>query len=64
MLFISCIYDGFKIYSREEGKLEEIHDFTEHKSIVYGVDIINKNEYIEISSCSFYDNLICYWHFK
>ena len=61
LLYISCIYDGFKVYAESQGKLEEIINFQEHKTIVYGVDVQNKGNRVDVVSCSFYDNLICFW---
>ena len=62
LFFISCIYDGFKVFRLDKNRnFEEVLDFTEHKSIVYGVDIDNLKDSVNVVSCSFYDNLICYW---
>ena len=32
-----------------------------HKTIVYGIDIKDKKDCVDILSCSFYDNLIMHW---
>lgn len=64
-LFVSCIYDGLNGYHIIEDNLtflENTFQFNEHNSIVYGIDYvrINDNKFL-FSSCSLYDNLICYW---
>jgi len=66
LFFVSCIYDGFKVYAKQENtyNLEEILDFPEHQAIVYGVDIKQNESSIDVVSCSFYDNLICSWNFS
>ena len=63
-LFISCVYDGFKILNIDNFSLElELNDL--HKSIVYGVDIkeIDSKSTL-INSCSFYDNSVILWKFN
>ena len=71
LIFMSSSYEGFNIYEIDND-LNMKHIFrmpvTEkedifHKTIVYGLDIINKNNKIDVLSCSFYDNLIMHWNF-
>jgi hypothetical protein len=64
ILFISCVYDGFKIFNMNNLNCElEISDL--HKSIVYGVET-RKLDYnsILINSCSFYDNSVILWKYS
>ena len=68
---MSSSYEGFNIYEIDNDlnmkhifrmPLTEKEDIF-HKTIVYGLDIINKNNKIDVLSCSFYDNLIIHWNF-
>ena len=75
LLFISSIYEGFNIWEiNKEKDYDMNHVFRLpltkdkdifHKSIVYGVDISQKEKdnSIDILSCSFYDNLMMYWNY-
>jgi diphthamide biosynthesis protein 7 len=71
-LLMSCIYEGFRIYEVQKGndlievmKMEISQDEdNKHGTIVYGVDCFQKEDCLNISSCSFYDNKILYWQFK
>ena len=77
LLFVSSIYEGFNIWEIETDNYDMKHllrlPLTKdkdifHKTIVYGVDINNniqeqKNNSVEILSCSFYDNLMMYWNY-
>jgi diphthamide biosynthesis protein 7 len=63
LLFLTCVYDGFKIFDYGKLKiLREINDL--HDSIVYGVDTKRINDDILVTSCSFYDNLTNLWIFN
>lgn len=71
---MSSIYEGLNIYefNTENYNLEMKYEFKEHETIVYGVDVclyshtsdsdIRYNKLI-VTSCSLYDNLICYWEY-
>ncbi len=60
LVFLTCVYDGFKIFNLDNNKIaKDIKDL--HSSIVYGVDTKIIEEGILITSCSFYDNLVNLW---
>ena len=75
LLFISSIHEGFNIWEiNQENNYDMNHvlrlPLTKekdifHKSIVYGVDISQneKDNNIDVLSCSFYDNLMMYWNY-
>lgn len=57
---VSCIYDGAYIFgSKGNIEVEWKKKYSEHKSIVYGVDINSTNE--TILTCSFYDSILKLW---
>lgn len=72
MLLTACMYNGVHVIefgSITEGKI--VGSYYEHGNISYGIDwsYMNQidstkieNKYL-ISSCSFYDNLLCISHF-
>lgn len=63
-LYVSCIYDGLNGYHIIEENLtflESKFKFNEHNSIVYGIDYVRIKDKFLFTSCSLYDNLICYW---
>ena len=65
-LTISSIYEGANIYKINEEEIDLIYSFKEHEKIVYGVDTFYSNNTNElfVSTCSLYDNLVCYWIYK
>ena len=76
LLLISSIYEGFNIWEINKEKEYDMNHILRlpltkdkdifHKSIVYGVDISKKEKdnSIDILSCSFYDNLMMYWNYS
>lgn len=71
LLLMASIYEGFNIWSIDSS-LNMIHKLRlpltkeedkYHRSIVYGIDIKQRKDSVEILSCSFYDNLIMHWNY-
>ena len=74
LLLMSSIYEGFNIWEIEPNNGYNLNHLLRlpvtknkdifHGTIVYGIDIQNKNNSIDILSCSFYDNLMMYWNYS
>ncbi len=73
LIFMACSYEGFNIwdinFNFDMNHLLKLpvteNEDKFHKSIVYGIDILKNenNHFIDILSCSFYDNLIMHWNY-
>lgn len=71
LLFISSTYDGVNIWTIDSSlTLEQKHSYPLdkeekkfHSTIVYGIDVRMEEDYIDVLTCSFYDNLILHWHY-
>ncbi len=61
----ACIYDAAFFGKCSSAKWEPLATtkFTEHKTIVYGVDFVGKSGGAEtvVATCSFYDKKLCIW---
>ena len=71
LILMASIYEGFNIWEIDSSlnmnhllrlpvtKDQDLY----HKTIVYGIDIRDKKDCVDILSCSFYDNLIMHWKY-
>lgn len=71
LILMASIYEGFNIWEIDLSlnmnhllrlPVKKDQDLY-HKSIVYGIDIRDKKDCVDILSCSFYDNLIMHWKY-